>query len=122
MSETKFIKDLTPTQCEEISRFFFNGDKTARSIYAQLHGERSLTKEVAVAAQMYLDFEVSADTTRAQLLKEYANRYRNLSMADFERMQFVGENQENPLVEVFEGVDLTPEQKFANVQRAGVEL
>jgi hypothetical protein len=126
------IKNLTKAQCAEIGRFFFNGKKADITIYSQLRGERTLTKEVAVAAQMYLDFEVTSETTREQLLKEYANRYRSLSMADFEQLQGVREgfgfiNQQNPLADASEGVDLTPEQITANYLnsqrlREGIEL
>jgi hypothetical protein len=108
------IKNLTKAQCAEIGRFFFNGEKADITIYSQLRGDRTLTKEVAVAAQMYLDFEVTSETTREQLLKEYANRYRSLSMADFERYGLALDSQVNMRAEAYDGVDLDPALQAVN--------
>lgn len=129
MSDTKNIKDLTLRQCEEISAFFFDEEKTGRAIYAQLRGERTLSKEVEVAAEMYISFEVSSETTRETLLKEHARRFKMLSTPDFDRLEssregFAFVSQENPSVEAAEGIDLTPEHKAINniSARMGVEL
>jgi len=119
------IQKLTLRQCAEVSQFFFNGKKADITIYSQVRGDRKLTAEVAVAAQMYLEVKVTSETTYEQLMNDFSRRFKELSMADFERHGLALDSQVNVRAEAYDGVDLDPALKAINnllAKREGVEL
>jgi hypothetical protein len=125
-------KEFNTVHSKAVAELFFLGEYHWETIYKQANGRLPMNPRVAIAIDIYQKTVVTIETTQKQLLDEAARRFRELKKEDFDQIQGIREgfgfiNQQNPLADASEGVDLTPEQITANYLnrqrlREGIEL
>jgi hypothetical protein len=124
---------LTPMDCKNIVRLFFNDKLHWDTIYKQINGKRGLSLEVNEAINCYTEAKSVADLTHEKLLSEAADRFkrfvariRQLEDHDSTQVELADDechSQVNPEADAYDGRDLSEvEVKINSVNKVKTVL